>query len=71
MDFGSVYGLTLSLFQQKFCYFNSSLITHLQFAEGNSSDPRETTNRAAAGQDPRPKYVPFNWDQRHTFKSYC
>jgi len=37
-----------------------------QKAEGNSSDPRETETRAAAGEDPRPRQVPFNWDQRHT-----
>lgn len=66
VDFGSVYGFTVSLFQQNFSNISSSLNYTLQFAEGNSSDPRETTNRAAAGQDPRPKYVPFNWDQRHT-----
>jgi outer membrane receptor protein involved in Fe transport len=66
VDFGSVYGMTLSIFQQNFGNISSSLNYTLQFADGNSSDPRETTNRAAAGQDPRPKYVPFNWDQRHT-----
>ena len=37
-----------------------------QQALGNSSDPRETATRAAAGEDPRPRLVPFNWDQRHT-----
>ena len=26
----------------------------------------ETANRAAAGQDPRPRDLPFSWDQRHT-----
>lgn len=66
VDFGSVYGLTFSLFQQNIGNFISSLNYTLQFAQGNSSDPRETTNRAASGQDPRPKNVPFNWDQRHT-----
>lgn len=66
VDFGSVYGFTLSIFQQYYGNISSSLNYTLQYAEGNSSDPRETTNRAAAGQDPRPKYVPFNWDQRHT-----
>jgi outer membrane receptor protein involved in Fe transport len=66
VDFGSVYGMTLSIFQQNFANVSSSLNYTLQFADGNASDPRETTNRAAAGQDPRPKYVPFNWDQRHT-----
>jgi len=66
VDFGSVYGTTFSLFQQNLGYISSSLNYTLQFAQGNSSDPRESTNRAASGQDPRPKNVPFNWDQRHT-----
>ncbi|MBU2585672.1 MAG: TonB-dependent receptor [Bacteroidetes bacterium] len=66
VDFGSVYGLTLSLFQRNISYFNTSLDYTLQFAQGNSSDSRETANRAAAGQDPRPRDLPFNWDQRHT-----
>jgi hypothetical protein len=37
-----------------------------QRAIGNSSDPRETATRASAGEDPRPREIPFNWDQRHT-----
>ena len=35
-------------------------------ALGNASDPYETATRAAAGEDPRPRLVPFGWDQRHT-----
>lgn len=66
VDFGNIYGLTLSLFQRNLGYFNTSIDYTLQFAEGNSSDPRETANRAAAGADPRPRNIPFNWDQRHT-----
>jgi outer membrane receptor protein involved in Fe transport len=65
VDFGSVYGITLSIFQQNYGNISSSLNYTLQYADGNASDPRETTNRVAAGQDPRPQYVPFNWDQRH------
>src|SRR5205085_10727240 len=37
-----------------------------QVAQGNSSDPRETATRAEAGEDPRPRVVPLNWDQRQT-----
>ncbi|MEO0206894.1 MAG: TonB-dependent receptor, partial [candidate division WOR-3 bacterium] len=66
VDFGSVYGFTLSLFQRNLANFNTSLDYTLQFAQGNSSDPRETANRAASGMDPRPRDLPFNWDQRHT-----
>ncbi len=66
VDFGSVYGITLSIFQRDLANFNTSLDYTLQFARGNSSDPRETANRAASGMDPRPRDLPFNWDQRHT-----
>jgi hypothetical protein len=61
-----VYGFIISIFQQNYGNISSSLNYTYQYAEGNASDPRETTNRVAAGQDPRPQYVPFNWDQRHT-----
>jgi outer membrane receptor protein involved in Fe transport len=66
VDFGSVYGFTLSVFQRNLGYFNTSVDYTLQFAQGNSSDPRETANRAEAGADPRPRNLPFNWDQTHT-----
>jgi outer membrane receptor protein involved in Fe transport len=66
VDFGSVSGITLSLFQRNLGNFNTSIDYTLQYADGNSSDPRETANRAAAGADPRPRDIAFNWDQRHT-----
>lgn len=66
VDFGNVYGITLSLNQRSFGPISASLDYTLQFAYGNSSDPRETANRAASGKDPRPRDIPFNWDQRHT-----
>lgn len=66
IDFGQVYGFTFSIYQKNLGYFNSSLDYTLQYAFGNSSDPRETANRAAAGKDSRPRTIPFNWDQRHT-----
>ena len=46
--------------------FGLSIDYSLIFANGNSSDPNETANRALGGQDPRPRDIPFNWDQRHT-----
>ena len=66
VDFGSVYGTTLTLFQRNFYNLSASIDYTLQFAQGNSSDPRETANRAAAGEDARPRDIPFSWDQRHT-----
>ena len=67
VDFGSVIGLTLSLNQRALGPFAISADYTWQHAVGNSSDPDETLNRAAAGQDPLPREIPFNWDQRHTF----
>ncbi len=66
IDFGGVRGFTLALDQRGSGGVTTSLDYTLQMATGNASDPRETANRAAAGEDPRPRQVPFNWDQRHT-----
>ncbi|GJM43776.1 MAG: hypothetical protein DHS20C21_06180 [Gemmatimonadota bacterium] len=68
-DFGNVFGFTLSLDHKELGPFNVSLDYTWQDAIGNSSDPRETATRAEAGEDPRPRLVPFNWDQRHTFNA--
>jgi outer membrane receptor protein involved in Fe transport len=67
VDFGSVIGLTLTLDQRALGPFAVSADYTWQHAVGNSSDPDETLNRAAAGQDALPRQIPFNWDQRHTF----
>ena len=66
IDFGGVRGFTIALDQQSAGPIRTSLDYTLQHATGNASDPRETANRAAAGEDPRPQQIPFNWDQRHT-----
>ncbi len=66
VDFGSVTGFTISLDQRQIGIFSSTLDYTWQTARGNSSDPNETATRAAAGQDPRPRQVPLDWDQRHT-----
>ncbi len=66
VDFGNVIGFTFSLDQRRIGLLSTSLDYTWQLAQGNSSDPRETATRAAAGEDPRPRQVPLNWDQRHT-----
>ncbi|TFG85751.1 MAG: TonB-dependent receptor, partial [Gemmatimonadales bacterium] len=65
VDFGNVSGFTISLEQRRRGLISTALDYTWQKALGNSSDPRETATRAEAGQDPRPRQVPFNWDQRH------
>ncbi len=66
VDFGNVIGLTVTLDQRAKGLFSSTIDYTWQVAQGNSSDPSETATRASAGEDPRPRSVPFNWDQRHT-----
>jgi outer membrane receptor protein involved in Fe transport len=66
VDFGNVLGITVALDQRPIGPFRSSLDYTWQTAQGNSSDPYETSTRAQAGEDPRPRQVPLNWDQRHT-----
>ncbi|MBI3003887.1 MAG: TonB-dependent receptor [Ignavibacteriales bacterium] len=65
IDFGNAFGFTFSLDQRRVGIISSSLDYTLSIASGNSSDPRETATRAAAGQDRRPRQIPLNWDQRH------
>ena len=69
VDFGSVDGITLSFEQRAIGPISTSIDYTLQFARGNSSDARETANRAQAGKDSRPRDIPFNWDQRHTLNA--
>ncbi|HVO72605.1 MAG TPA: TonB-dependent receptor [Ignavibacteriaceae bacterium] len=66
VDYGSVSGITLSLTQRPVGNFGATVDYSLMFANGNSSNPRETADRALGGQDPRPRDIPFDWDQRHT-----
>jgi outer membrane receptor protein involved in Fe transport len=66
VDFGNVLGVTVVLDQRQRGIFSSALDYTWQRAFGNSSDPRETATRAEAGEDPRPRVIPFTWDQRHT-----
>lgn len=66
VDYGGVLGFTLALDHRRFGPFVAALDYTWQSAQGNASDPRETATRAEAGEDPRPRQVPFVWDQRHT-----
>ncbi len=66
VDFGNVVGFTVMLDQRARGMFSSTVDFTWQLAQGNSSDPNETATRAEAGEDPRPRQAPFNWDQRNT-----
>lgn len=66
VDFGNVFGITVALDHRRLGPLSLGLDYTLQSALGNASDPQETATRAAAGEDPRPREIYFNWDQRHT-----
>ncbi len=66
VDYGSVVGFTVQLDHRALGPVALAADYTWQQAVGNSSDPDETLNRAAAGQDALPRQIPFNWDQRHT-----
>ncbi len=66
-DFGNVIGFTMTLNQRQIAGPISTVLDYTwQQAEGNSSDPRETATREENGEDPRPRQIPLNWDQRHS-----
>ena len=67
VDFGNVEGFTLSLNHRALGPLNLSLDYTWQNAQADASDPHETFTRAENKEDPRPRLVPLNWDQRHTF----
>lgn len=69
VDFGGVRGFTVAVDQRNFGPVSTTLDYTYQEAVGNSSDPKETANRVAAGEDPVPRQVPLNWDQRHTLNA--
>ena len=60
VDFGNVIGFTVALEQRRRGLLSTSLDYTWQLAQGNSSDPRETATRAEAGEDPKPRQVPFD-----------
>lgn len=69
VDFGNIYGFTISFDQRPIGIISTTVDYTLQVARGNSSDPKETATRAEGGKDPRPRDIPFNWDQLHTINA--
>jgi outer membrane receptor protein involved in Fe transport len=67
VDFGNVLGFTIAFDHRQLGPFRLSMDYTWQQALGNASNPLETVARAEAKEDPRPRLVPFAWDQRHTF----
>lgn len=64
-DYAMSKGVTVSL-DYLASPFSFNLSYTLQYAEGNASTPFSNFYKAAADIDPVKKFVPLDWDQRHT-----
>ncbi len=64
-DYGTIRGLTLSMFQRGGGTLDWTLDYTLQFAEGTSSSPGEAFGRQQAGLDEILSLVRLDWDRRH------
>ncbi len=68
-DYGTVRGLTFSLFQRPGGPVSWTLDYTLQFAEGTSSSPGEAFGRQQAGLDEILSLVRLDWDRRHVLNN--
>ena len=68
-DYGTIRGLTFSLFQRPGGPLSWTLDYTLQFAEGTSSSPSEAFGRQQAGLDEILSLVRLDWDRRHVLNN--
>lgn len=68
-DYGTIRGLTFSLFQRPGGPVSWTLDYSLQFAEGTSSSPGEAFGRQQAGLDEILSLVRLDWDRRHVLNN--
>jgi outer membrane receptor protein involved in Fe transport len=68
-DYGTIRGLTFSLFDQPGGVLSWTLDYTLQFAEGTSSDPGEAFGRQQSGLEEILSLVRLNWDRRHVLNN--
>ena len=68
-DYGTIRGITFSLFQRGGGLINWTLDHTLQFAEGTSSSPGEAFGRQQAGLDEILSLVRLDWDRRHVLNN--
>jgi len=68
-DYGTIRGLTFSLFDRPGGMLSWTLDYTLQFAEGTSSDPGEAFGRQQSGLEEILSLVRLNWDRRHVLNN--
>ncbi len=64
-DYGTIRGLTFSLYRRPGSTLSWTLDYTLQFAEGTASDPGHAFGREIAGLEKILSLVRLNWDRRH------
>ncbi len=64
-DYGTIRGMTFSLFDRPGGMLSWTLDYTLQFAEGTSSDPGQAFGRQQSGLEEILSLVRLNWDRRH------
>ncbi len=69
LDYGTVKGTTLSLYQRGSGQVSWTIDYTLQFASGSASDPNENFNRQINGEDPVVKVNRLNWDRRNVLNN--
>jgi len=68
-DYGTVRGLTFSMFDRPGGRLSWTFDYTLQFAEGTASDPGEAFGRQQSGLDAILSLQRLNWDRRHVFNA--
>ena len=65
IDYGTIFGLTLSVFQRRRGSVAWDIDYTLQFADGTASDPGQAYGRFLSGLDPIRRMYRLDWDRRH------
>lgn len=69
LDYGTIKGVTFSLYQRGDGPVSWTIDYTLQFASGSASNPNETFNRAQSGADPVIKINRLDWDRRNVLNN--
>ncbi|MFV1883496.1 MAG: TonB-dependent receptor [Balneola sp.] len=69
LDYGTIKGATLSLYQRGSGAFSWTIDYTLQFANGSASSPQDNFQRAIEGRDPIVRLNRLNWDRRNVLNN--
>ena len=69
LDYGTVKGTTLSLYERGAGPVSWTLDYTLQFAKGSASNPTDAFTRFQSGLEPTIKLRRLNWDRRHVLNN--